>query len=258
MGGQLCVFGSCALSMRRAHPRVCGADIFVKALVGALTGSSPRVRGRPYLPGVTGPDTGLIPACAGQTPFPNVGQARHRAHPRVCGADLPLAHLLSGVNGSSPRVRGRPCPHRRSPPQRGLIPACAGQTSPRRGTHRLGRAHPRVCGADAARCASWPRYSGSSPRVRGRRRTQGSCRGSSTAHPRVCGADHHQQPRGGCNQGSSPRVRGRLCSGVRCSSLSGLIPACAGQTWRTGVGRWRLGAHPRVCGADRSHAAAQA
>ena len=94
------------------------------------------------------------------------------------------------------------------------------------------------------------RHSGSSPRVRGRRRTCNArwwsaglipaCAGQtasaasryafSKAHPRVCGADRHP----------ADRSRGR----------QGLIPACAGQTCRTPVRFTGAGAHPRVCGAD--------
>ena len=114
---------------RRAHPRVCGADVDLIEHLKHLPGSSPRVRGRLAVPGDLPP---LL-----------------RAHPRVCGADASHVPLHKSHAGSSPRVRGRlkkcwtlHCRTR-------LIPACAGQT---RSTECCGpstTAHPRVCGADS-------------------------------------------------------------------------------------------------------------
>ena len=72
---------------RGAHPRGCGADACRPLAGQALTGSSPRVRGRRVLQGTRRLLPGLIPAGAGQTPV-------HR-------------RALQRGTGSSPRVRGR-------------------------------------------------------------------------------------------------------------------------------------------------------
>ena len=55
-----------------AHPRVCGenASNFFSALLAA--GSSPRVRGKPQIFSLTKQLAGLIPACAGKTPWMRV------------------------------------------------------------------------------------------------------------------------------------------------------------------------------------------
>ena len=72
---------------RRAHPRRCGADRFLRGSGWFGMGSSPQVRGRLRGHGREDGQSGLIPAGAGQT-------LRHRplrfltgAHPRRCGAD---------------------------------------------------------------------------------------------------------------------------------------------------------------------------
>ena len=54
----------------RAHPRVCGADVFSCYSSRLTDGSSPRVRGRRHGLRRAGRHPGLIPACAGQTTSP--------------------------------------------------------------------------------------------------------------------------------------------------------------------------------------------
>ena len=56
-----------AVSPVQAHPRVCGENVSALPLLTVLTGSSPRVRGKPveHVAGHAG--CRLIPACAGKT-----------------------------------------------------------------------------------------------------------------------------------------------------------------------------------------------
>ena len=60
-------FRDMSLEYDRAHPRVCGADRCLNSFDAHLWGSSPRVRGRPFLRATSWTVGGLIPACAGQT-----------------------------------------------------------------------------------------------------------------------------------------------------------------------------------------------
>ena len=72
--------------------------------------------------------------------------------------------------GSSPRVRGK---HEVLAGVRGdgrLIPACAGKTVAAELRLRVAKAHPRVCGENLMMSATAEAVSGSSPRVRGKRR----------------------------------------------------------------------------------------
>ena len=93
----------------RAHPRGCGADSFLFALICFAPGSSPRVRGRLNEQGLAAATRRLIPAGAGQTAFFKFLVCSSRAHPRGCGAD---------VAGFRPELH-----------HAGLIPAGAGQTA---------------------------------------------------------------------------------------------------------------------------------
>ena len=198
----------------------------------------------------------------------------HRAHPRECGADVQIAQGVKSLQGSSPRVRGRPAACSSPATGDGLIPASAGQTHFLHRCHRLARAHPRECGADLHRRSATFVNRGSSPRVRGRR-TRPTCRScrlglipasagqtypfpscklSSTAHPRECGADEVEGDKLCLIRGSSPRVRGRRLRLRRRVGVARLIPASAGQTDASKSIDKGVGAHPRECGADRGRA----
>ena len=139
----------------------------------------------------------------------------------------------------------------------------------------MARAYPRVCGATPTivhmLASSW----GLSPRVRGNRklRRKGvapvgpipACAGQprSTAaaswprraYPRVCGATQKQTRRGVRGVGLSPRVRGNRPSGFNIISITGPIPACAGQPSCATSSPLKAGAYPRVCGATDPEAA---
>ena len=213
-------------------------------------GSSPRVRGRLRPSARAHGRRGLIPACAGQTKPPNRSAFAGRAHPRVCGADLPWPRNSDVWTGSSPRVRGRrgfPGVHDGGG---GLIPACAGQTVRCRSLVCSSRAHPRVCGADHGLLKRRKIAGGLIPACAGQTAYRRPRRCAAGAHPRVCGADGAQFVLGAAPQGSSPRVRGRRAEVAGQVCTLGLIPACAGQTdWSVKFSP-SARAHPRVCGAD--------
>jgi len=110
------------------HPRVCGADFGESLIPIDGQGSSPRVRGRPFITNAKKDTKGIIPACAGPTIQETAGAKVEADHPRVCGADaLDLARPVRS-RGSSPRVRGRQQGRHGRHLQPGIIPACAGPT----------------------------------------------------------------------------------------------------------------------------------
>ena len=251
-----------------AHPRVCGENSAAPGGFHCLRGSSPRVRGKPGEIHKGVQKTGLIPACAGKTEENTLGCLWPRAHPRVCGENATSIPVSEWEAGSSPRVRGkRRCLSSRGT-SAGLIPACAGKTRCRWRRWRPRSAHPRVCGENNSGAGSGRRGRGSSPRVRGKRRTTtpeslrtrlipacaGKTRksspasGTAEAHPRVCGENTDYFANGGVEYGSSPRVRGKRADGADRVARRGLIPACAGKTPGGGGGCVRMTAHPRVCG----------
>ena len=194
----------------------------------------------------------------------------------MCGEHFHYdAHVRAGV-GSSPRVRGTPKPETIFCKLRGIIPACAGNTSSTTPSPRPNRDHPRVCGEHLDDKTLYARQQGSSPRVRGTPRPPSNalnptgiipaCAGNTSRmqsraqaprdHPRVCG-EHTTTATGKlADQGSSPRVRGtqRLVRAPR--PEQGIIPACAGNTSSFAKSHLVAGDHPRVCGEHGSRSTA--
>ena len=252
----------------RVYPRVCGGSDGKPNLLCAECGLSPRVRGIREGRGAMMWPPGSIPACAGD---PVAGYWLYSlavVYPRVCGG----SHREYGHNGQhkglSPRVRGIPDIPRKSRPNRGSIPACAGD--PPRMQPRSARlwVYPRVCGGSSAPISGSALTNGLSPRVRGihgrhprrrqDRRSIPACAGdplalfsspfSWTVYPRVCGGSYAVMQNGAIAPGLSPRVRGIHRSRQTHDNGPGSIPACAGDpAWR-GRSASSDRVYPRVCG----------
>ena len=217
----------------------------------------------------------LIPACAGKTRKSTSQGSRTPAHPRVCGENIGDTLPVKVLEGSSPRVRGKPRIRMNEMMPTRLIPACAGKTRARVIAVSLAWAHPRVCGENCFHAPPAGRASGSSPRVRGKRfgrpvrfrgyglipacagkTSQGIFRSGETwAHPRVCGENIDRNSSSASRAGSSPRVRGKPLRGFFPQPRKGLIPACAGKTDASTTVFSIPRAHPRVCGENPRQAA---
>ena len=171
--------------------------------------------------------------------------------------------------GSSPRVRGKPHARGDRTRVRRLIPARAGKI--RRASSRgwARRAHPRACGENRHLQHGRVVSHGSSPRVRGKRRTPRSphpvggliparagktavvcgLAGFRRAHPRACGENTSQSSSTWTVSGSSPRVRGKHEAAAGVVQIPRLIPARAGKTPRfSHPARAVAGSSPRVRG----------
>ena len=210
----------------------------------------------------------FIPACAGNTTRSSRLPVCLPVHPRVCGEHSFAASIFSFVPGSSPRVRGTLStlhPH-----HIGLrfIPACAGNTWIALDSRPRSAVHPRVCGEHYPRGERQVVAIGSSPRVRGTRRSrQGvhtmsrfipACAGNTPAarsrsrpasvHPRVCGEHDKRAFMRFTQSGSSPRVRGTRRWRTTGRWPCRFIPACAGNTQRPYQIFQSRSVHPRVCG----------
>ena len=161
---------ACLLAKRlhEVHPRVCGGNGVMILGSRAVTGTSPRVRGKRSVPR-SAPYTGrYIPACAGETCAKEPRPAWYRVHPRVCGGNVPSFQFRVSPRGTSPRVRGKQ--PERSWMASGLryIPACAGETGVAYSANREYPVHPRVCGGNSSSIPSDCARTGTSPRVRGK------------------------------------------------------------------------------------------
>ena len=150
------------------HLRVCGADARLKASQALMQGSSPRVRSRHHAEVHVHDRLGIISACAEQTPHASSSSRSPRDHLRVCGADYGVKCDGCGIQGSSPRVRSRLRPRKIRFHVRGIISACAEQTTGAANHPDTGGDHLRVCGADYGEQQYKDHTPGSSPRVRSR------------------------------------------------------------------------------------------
>ena len=196
--------------------------------------------------------TGIIPALAGNTKRPCPMSACRWDHPRACGEHQISQYPVLRDEGSSPRLRGT---HRVDGLDRlvvGIIPALAGNTIAYAESTDTCWDHPRACGEHMREIsvetpqgiipalAGNTEYlrimnsgcCGSSPRLRGTRKTPQDARertgiipalagntvgssptgGTKWDHPRACG-EHEilSSLERGC-QGSSPRLRGTRSS----------------------------------------------
>ena len=149
-----------------------------------------------------------------------------------------------------------------------IIPAYAGNTRPGPLAARSVADRPRVCGEHCPRSSLFKKTGGSSPRMRGTRKSPNPhiqrCRiipayaGNTVTffdavymcadHPRVCGEHQCKAPCPPNVHGSSPRMRGTLVHYGPHGPRRRIIPAYAGNTF-IGVTRSRNRPdHPRVCG----------
>ena len=211
---------------------------------------------------------GIIPACAGSTSDEHRLYARAWDHPRVRGEHRRRSATYVLSRGSSPRARGARCHSGFRHPERGIIPACAGSTSPSSGSCSPPRDHPRVRGEHAVPEVTSIPNSGSSPRARGARDPPPpgwlptgiipACAGSTAGravrglatrdHPRVRGEHSQSVSRTSRRRGSSPRARGAPTRPAATYGVTGIIPACAGSTRERRVRRRVRRDHPRVRG----------
>ena len=214
----------------RDHPRVCGEHTYESTAPDIMKGSSPRMRGTLAGVGQFANLLGIIPAYAGNTSVPVVGEWIGGDHPRVCG-EHPIEHDARRVGlGSSPRMRGTLCFRGIPSGSVGIIPAYAGNTQ-------------QASGLVERRRGSSPRMRGTRPRSAIRTRTCGiipAYAGNTASmswrserawdHPRVCG-EHNMLPSVvAVPEGSSPRMRGTLRPVASCTPSARIIPAYAGNT----------------------------
>ena len=172
------------------------------------------------------------------------------------------------TSGSSPHARGTPVHGVVELGERGIIPACAGNTLSSYPATCPRWDHPRMRGEHLANGIVGVCVKGSSPHARGthrRHRLCGQCAGIIPAcagntdlaarplkdrrdHPRMRGEHARQQACDTINRGSSPHARGTHMYLHEGGKVSGIIPACAGNTMslkNVSLRRWD---HPRMRG----------
>ena len=196
----------------------------------------------------------LIPARAGNTIVCNTIHFERRAHPRSRGEHPGAVTESPGDQGSSPLARGTLLRYMNIIAQAGLIPSPEGNTvtAPRRMTYS--RAHPRSRGEHGSIWDLVHPSTGSSPLARGTlwrvwrlisaaglipaRAGNTECHFhgamAERAHPRSRGEHSVPQNSNTGRSGSSPLARGTPSTTVLSGRYTGLIPARAGNTRRSG------------------------
>ena len=149
------------------HPRACGEHATPFEHRELVDGSSPRLRGTPLTIHERRMDERIIPAPAGNTPWPIRRPRLWPDHPRACGEHREGATAPRTGSGSSPRLRGtHPWPPTRRPKTR-IIPAPAGNTLCGQIVQQRRPDHPRACGEHLDVTGTDVAVKGSSPRLRG-------------------------------------------------------------------------------------------
>ena len=231
-------------------------------------GSSPRLRGTRRPVRHRARADRFIPAPAGNTAFVSRSVGFTPVHPRACGEHL-NDHAFAVVPlGSSQRLRGTPKNATHAEKRVRFIPAPAGNTICSRPSWLSGTVHPRACG-EHVRAVLYPLdFFGSSPRLRGTRRSVGWWRAwcrfipapagntvwcppesiAVAVHPRACGEHVQTDMEAAGYAGSSPRLRGTP-ERFRYELRDGrFIPAPAGNTPGLDYFTRHIAVHPRACG----------
>ena len=131
------------------------------------SGSSPHARGARAGRARQAKQEGIIPACAGSTRRARRQGPSAGDHPRMRGEHSPHPMGSRMSRGSSPHARGAPQKRHGQDKDHGIIPACAGSTTPPRTRRARSRDHPRMRGEHDLARAVKNVTSGSSPHARG-------------------------------------------------------------------------------------------
>ena len=257
------------MTRTRAYPRAGGGTWNSVAFFFELAaGLSPRGRGNPVGEHRPELDLGPIPARAGEPGRLLGGRPRHGAYPRAGGGTARVPSHSDFWWGLSPRGRGNLGVAVDDAPDRGPIPARAGEPSASRAGRMICGAYPRAGGGTSLRPSAAMYCAGLSPRGRGnpvesvsgdlprgpiparagepgRAQTLPSVE---RAYPRAGGGTSFNDWSRIAQRGLSPRGRGNLRAGRDQSTPNGPIPARAGEPCSSSRCTTRTRAYPRAGG----------
>ena len=89
------------------HPRVCGEKVRLLPVSCIRSGSPPRMRGKDSCSTEFQQQSGITPAYAGKSFWPQFAIAVCQDHPRVCGEKRRVRKPDTQTTGSPPRMRGK-------------------------------------------------------------------------------------------------------------------------------------------------------
>ena len=111
------------------HPRGCGENTSSTSNSSGISGSPPRMRGKPSRGRNIYARNGITPADAGKTESQNPITPAQKDHPRGCGENTCRGHRRRKTKGSPPRMRGKLQEVRLRLSRTGITPADAGKTT---------------------------------------------------------------------------------------------------------------------------------
>ena len=239
---------------------------------GAILGTSPHLRGNPYLTLASSSERRDIPAPTGQPIDYCLADVRLTGHPRTYGATT-SAHLATlDKAGTSPHLRGNQRIGQSKRRAYRDIPAPTGQPRKVSFPRRSDRGHPRTYGATTYAILNRDGDAGTSPHLRGNRRShtpdrglyrdipaptgQPASQGRRTrpcrGHPRTYGATLTTFKRAQDDKGTSPHLRGNHIAALNACVDARDIPAPTGQPLTWPIEGEGLRGHPRTYGATAS------
>ena len=110
------------------HPRACGENSTATTCRTPVSGSPPRMRGKPLCGGMATAQHRITPAHAGKTRCSRTGRSQGADHPRACGENWRTAWVRHTPGGSPPRMRGKHYDSNRDSGAVRITPAHAGKT----------------------------------------------------------------------------------------------------------------------------------
>ena len=214
----------------------------------------------------------FTPTCVGKTPSDMMAFRKAAVHPHVCGENG-YAHIIAvRLQGSPPRVWGKPAARVCEYSSSRFTPTCVGKTRIVSRVKSVPPVHPHVCGENETTSRTAERATGSPPRVWGKPgsvvirrgasrftptcvgKTQGLAHlgGVAEVHPHVCGENDVEAVGMAWAEGSPPRVWGKQSRPAQDDGFTRFTPTCVGKTKVVKQGLGTNSVHPHVCGENRA------
>ena len=239
----------------RITPAHAGKTSLISPKKSLLTGSPPRMRGKPMILQWSLMALRITPAHAGKTAIFATYQIEKPDHPRACGENLAKRLSFLRDRGSPPRMRGKPLLILDVQLVQRITPAHAGKTATALERVEDKSDHPRACGENEILERREGRRLGSPPRMRGKlwllplvyqhRRITPAHAGKTRLdsnfgilppdHPRACGENMIHPRTKLVNNGSPPRMRGKRGRKYPADKHARITPAHAGKTSGTSI-----------------------
>ena len=164
-----------------------------------------------------------------------------------------VERTLDGRSGSSPRVRGTRGQRVLAARQARFIPACAGNSSSLSRSSATSPVHPRVCGELSRMKSQTALRIGSSPRVRGTRRSSRGRTSIGRFIPACAGNSCSLSVSATPLIGSSPRVRGTPASRLKIGAPGAVHPRVCGELLPVRGGHVRRRRFIPACAGNSNH-----